>query len=284
MKRNDWNDLGAVSPPHLADAVLQLHWAAQLVAAAGQTFAEPAADDRHRAMTWDTEHRWFVGAPFAGPYPFRAALRPDDLNFMLLDRADDALGTLPLAGASLEEAYEWVSLGMATYMGTTPPRIERPEYDLPEHPLQHGARFSDGDSAALHAFSALYASAAEVLEDVVSHRDDASPVRCWPHYFDLATLLTLERAEDGTASRTIGVGLAPSGGGYDSWYWYVSPWPWPNASTLAPLGHGSWHTEGWTGAVLSGEVVFALPGDERSEVVRAFLHEATASATEALGS
>ncbi len=283
MKRNDWKDLGAVSPSHLVDTALQLHWAAQLVAAAGQTFAEPEADDSHRAMTWDAEHRWFVGAPFAGPYPFRAALRPDDLNFMLLDRVDDVLGTLPLVGTSIEEAYEWVSLGMATYMGTTPPRIERPEFALPEHPVQSGARFSGGEPAARLAFSALYASAAGLLEEIASNRDDASPVRCWPHHFDLATLLTLERAGDGTASRTIGVGLAPNGGGYDSWYWYVSPWPWPDASALPALGHGSWHTEGWTGAVLNGEAVFALPEDERSEVVRAFLHEATASATEALG-
>ena len=36
-------------------------------------------------------------------------------------------------------------------------------------------------------------------------------MRCWPHHFDIATLITLERDAAGTATKTVGVGVAPSG-------------------------------------------------------------------------
>ena len=77
--------------------------------------------------------------------------------------------------------------------------------------------------------------------------------------------------------------MAPMGGGYDSWYWYVTPWPRPRAEQLPPLeGPGAWHTEGWTGAVLTGVELVASDEAFREAVVRKFLDvsvEAAVSAT-----
>lgn len=272
MNPQAWKTLGSCSPNDLVDASLELHWAVQLVAAAGQTFAEKRDDDSHRAMTWDTTHKAFVGAPFAGPYPFRVGLRPEDLTLLLLDRTEEALGALPLPGKSIEEGYEWLRVGLATYMGGAPALIERPEYDMPEHPVGVGARFSTRYGDELSALSALFATASSLLEELISTRPDASPVRCWPHHFDLATLLTVETDDDGKASKTVGVGLAPTGGGYDAWYWYVTPWPYPEIEALPELsGPGAWHTEGWTGAVLPGDLVVAAEDASREAVVRNFL-------------
>ena len=51
-------------------------------------------------------------------------------------------------------------------MGGTGPAIERPEFEIPEHPVGSGAPFSRDDATARRAVAALYRSAANVLEDV----------------------------------------------------------------------------------------------------------------------
>jgi hypothetical protein len=287
--RSDWDRVGRHAPEALGEASRELHQAVQLVASAGQSFAEPADDDSHRAMSWSPALRAFVGAPFAAPYPLRVALRPDDLALMILDRTEAAIGTLPLAGQSLDEAYEWLGLAVATYFGGAPPRIDRPEYDIPEHPVGRGARFrsggvgTSGPSGVRDTLAALYGSAAALLADVAARYPEAGPVRCWPHHFDIATLITVAADDTGTATRTVGVGMAPAGGGCDHWYWYVSPWPAPDREALPELPLGAWHTEGWTGAVLTGEEIVETPSASREEQVAAFVARAIDAARSALG-
>lgn len=284
MSAPDWRAATSLPPEGLVDSTLELHWAVQFLASAGQTFVEPRADDSHRAMTWHEGLRAFVGEPFAGPYPFRVALRPEDLTLLILDRTDQTLGALPLIGRTREEGYEWMSLGVATYLGGPPPRLERPEYDVPDHPVGEGARFTGGAESARRAVTGLYAVAAALVQQLVEGRDDASAVRCWPHHFDIASLITLDTDDEGRRTRTIGVGLAPMGGGYGSWYLYVTPWPYPETDALPPLREpGSWHTDGWTGAVLTGTDIAALPDEERDARVRQFLRDALAAARAALG-
>jgi len=265
-----------VSPEELGDPLLQLHWAAQLVSSAGQTFAEPLHDDSHRAMTWSDTHSAFVGVDFAGPYPFRVALRPRDLTLLLLDRTEQTLGALPLLGRLRSEGYEWLSLAMATYLGGPPPLIERPEYDLPLHPVASDDPFGVRDDA-LATLESLYGGAAELLSEVAGGRSSASAIRCWPHHFDIATLMTVQPEAGAQPARTVGVGLAPMGGGCATWYWYVTPWPYPDPDGLPELeSPGSWRTEAWTGAVLPGELVTAAPEADRRSLVRTFLDEAIA--------
>lgn len=283
MSREPWKDLSAVAPADLRDALRQVHWAVQLIAASGQTFAEPEVDDSHRAAVWDPELSSFVGRGFAGSYPFRVSLRPEDLTLVLLDRTDAALGSLPLAGRTLDEGYEWLSLGLATYMGAPPPVLSRPEYDVPAHPVGEGASFAAGLDAELRTISALYAASAALLEEVAAARPEASPVRCWPHHFDIATLLTVTPAAGESPAHTVGVGMAPEGGGYDDWYWYVTPWPYPAPERLPALeGPGAWHTEGWTGAVLSGDELTRAPAGDRRALVQGFVARASGAAERSL--
>lgn len=283
MAESTWAEIDRVRPEELGDPVLQLHWAAQLLASAGQTFAEPLADDSHRAMTWSDAHSAFVGVDFAGPYPFRVALRPRDLTVLLLDRTEQTLGALPLPGRTRGESYEWLSLAMATYLGGPPPYIERPEYDVPAHPVQEDEAFAVGDDA-LATLESLYGGAAELLAEIGAERPHASAIRCWPHHFDIATVITVAPPEDDRPTRTVGVGLAPMGGGYGSWYWYVTPWPYPDPGDLPELaGSGSWHTEGWIGAVLPGAVVIATPQGKRRALVRAFLDDAIGACEQLIG-
>ena len=112
-----WTGLGLLAPADLKDAALQLHWAVQYLAAAGQTFSEPQPNDSHRTATWNAERREFVSAQFAGPYPFRVALRPADLTLQLLDRTTEPLGTFPSPASRARKASSGCSRACPTTWG-----------------------------------------------------------------------------------------------------------------------------------------------------------------------
>jgi hypothetical protein len=129
--------------------------------------------------------------------------------------------------------------------------LPAPPYELP--PLAGGGqRFDGGARAAYAELARWYATADAMLRELVRATPGASPVRCWPHHLDIATLLPGPAAGDGAAARTIGVGLSPGDASYAEPYWYVTPWPYPPAPPQLPAlpGGASWHRQGWFGAVL----------------------------------
>ena len=100
----------------------------------------------------------------------------------------------------------------------------------------------------------------------------ASPVRCWPHHFDIATLWTLGDGDAQTAP-SVGIGMCAGDGYYAQPYFYVTPWPRPAPERLPPLPPpGDWHTTDFVGAVLTGEAIVALP--DRITRTRQFLDAA----------
>lgn len=226
------------------DTRLQLHWAAQAAAGVGRTLAPPHPDDSHTAFSWSPEHRALV-QPQSG-------LRLHDLRLLLL-RDDAIVDAFPLTGRTLDDGFRFYE----ERLGQT---LQRPGEGLPDHPVAHGAAFAP-DAGDLAHFDRLYADAATHLEAFRAAHLGAGPVRCWPHHFDLATLVTLG------GDHTIGAGFVPGDAQFPDPYWYVTPWPLPEGrATFAPLSLGFWNMDGWFGAVLrEGE------GD-----VRRFLDEAYA--------
>jgi hypothetical protein len=97
-------------------------------------------------------------------------------------------------------------------------------------------------------------------------------VRCWPHHFDIATLIDRGAAADKTA-RSVGVGMEPGDDSYAEPYYYVNAYPPPAAGAMLPAlaGDGSWHTAGWFGAVLPGS---RLARSGQHDQVAAFLGSA----------
>lgn len=62
--------------------------------------------------------------------------------------------------------------------------------------------------------------------------------------------------------------FSPGDGSYDQPYFYVTPWPYPSTDALPLLPAGvHWHTEGWTGAVLTAEQVISRPADRQRVLV-----------------
>lgn len=240
-----WQRIGAIDPRELTDARLQSHRAAQSAAAVGRTLNPPRSDDSHTAFTWSASREALMQEPVHG---VTCGLRLRDLTIL-------AIGTitseLHLRGKTLDDAFAFLE----AHCGQALTR--------PDPPVAHDAVF-DADERHLAELARYYGNAATVIENAL----------CWPHHFDIAHLDQLGDA------RTIGVGLAPGDASIAEPYFYVTPWPYPDASRLGKLTFGEWNTTGWTGAVLPAS---HYANDAAQEtIVRTFLDNATQRSREAL--
>lgn len=278
MDRDLWAAAAGPEPQSLGTALADAHEAAQVAAAAAGALARARPDDSHRALAWEGRLGALVGEPLPAAGGARVGVRLDDLSLIVVD-GEAVAHEVGLVGRTRDEAYARLTTTLAERTGGAV-ALSPPEFEIPPSPVGAGAPWTDAGGAARAAVGALYAAAAGTLEHLAQQRDDASPVRCWPHHFDIATLLTLrEGGEDDM--RTIGVGMAPMGGGYDHWYLYVNLWPYPDPDGLPALDAGAWHTEGWIGAVLTGAEVHAA-GAGAGAAVDAFVSPAVAAATRIL--
>ena len=267
-----WSLLGSTPPADLADARGQLHHAVQLLASFGQALATPQDDDSHRSMTWDPEAAAFRSTPASSDPLLTALVSPSPFE-VRIDRNGD-IASLSLAGITLAEAYAW----LANEMGT---EFSRPEYEIPAHAVGDDAPF-DADADALAELARWYGNAAIVLERVHMENEGPDAIRCWPHHFDLATLIALPGTDDEGRTRTVGVGMAPGDGSYPEPYGYVNPWPYPWDAPRPELPSGHWHTDGWLGAVLTADAwVSGASAAEQEADVADFLRAAI-SATKGL--
>jgi hypothetical protein len=267
---DDSQPIGRVSPALLAEARLQLHWAAQAAAAPGKQILPHQDDFGEQSFRWMSGPRCLAQGLVEGARPFRSALRPAPPPLMLLDGEGAAIDELPLPGSTLEEAYGWLEAGVKRLLGRPLERpLERPG-EIPAHPVGSEGLFGDGDGADMGAaFTEVgrwFAFADRLLGKLAARAPGASPVRCWPHHFDIATLIPLDAPgsapRNPETARSIGVGLSPGDAGRAEPYFYVTPWPYPEKSGLPPLACGGvWNCEGWVGAVLPASVLVGATGE-----------------------
>ena len=270
--------MGRVLPTRLEEARVSLHWAAQLVSAPGTTLLPPDPEHVRTNLAWDARLGLLAGRNVGTPRR-RAGLVFEALELVVLE-GDRERASMALAGHTLEDALEW----LGAEIGGDATGLRLPKHQMPSHPAGDGSVFADAAPEARTELAAWFADGSSTLIEALSDEPEASPVRCWPHHFDVASLISLDPGTPGTNARTIGVGLSPGDCSYDQPYFYVTPWPYPSPSSLPELeGGAQWHTEGWTGAVLTGERVVASGEDEQHSTVRRAIDEALAACHALLG-
>ena len=142
---------------------------------------------------------------------------------------------------------------------------------MPEHPIATGGSFSLDDAESFRELGRWYATADAALRSVCEQQP-GDPVRCWPHHFDIATLLRIERGE--RSEGIVGVGMTPGDHHYAEPYWYVSAWQKPDNLELPTLPSGGfWRPEGWFGAVLTAADL-VRHNEEQAHTLAAFLQAA----------
>ena len=262
----------------LSDARGQAHHAAQLATAAGISFLPHQADDSHTNLEWMASLGALASHVVPGTSPFRLAVRLADLTVLVLDANAAVLSSLPLHGRTIADAANWIRARLSELGVDGREYTLTRHYVIPAHPVADGATFDASDRTRLEQLSRWFACASEAFESIRRATPEASEVRCWPHHFDIATLIDLG------SGRTIGVGLEPGDVYYDEPYFYVNMTPQPAAAALTARldGKGTWHTNEWIGAVLPGSRVVA--GDDQSSQTNAFLSSAIAAARVLTGS
>ena len=266
-----WELLGQVAPRALRGAREQAHWAAQVIAATGETFLAHEADTSHTSLRWDAAHRALAGRTLPGETVCRVAVRLSDLLLCLLGPGAAPFAELALPDHSLAEAYRWTSEAIrAATRGALDRPLVHPGFELPPHALAQGGRFARDPGLA--ELARWYGNADAALRRLAEQTRGAGPVQCWPHHFDIATLIEVESAQAGGAARTVGVGLSPGDASIDEPYWYVNHWPATSRRALPVLTSGEWFREGWVGAVLrGGPLVSAGDAAAQEGLLRAFL-------------
>lgn len=251
---------GTVPPAQLTDARLQCHHAAQIIASLGISLLPAQGDDSHTNLGWEPELGALTTHPVPGTARFRGGLAIAELELLLVG---DGIGNrIPLAGKTIAEAWQWLLNEVRKAGGDVKRMTHVKHYTIPSHPVALGAPFQRHPAVAFSELSAFYGLADRVLGRLVAKTPGASAVRCWPHHFDIATLITLPSG--GNTARTVGVGLSPGDDFYGESYFYVTPHPYPRADRLGKLPSGHWHSTGWTGAVLPGTEMLSNVDPERA--------------------
>ena len=245
-----WKTLGTVSTTELKDAKLQSHWAAQIVAAFGNAVLEPRPDDSQSNLGWVDS----LGALCSHPTSEGGSvgLRLADLTLLFISSSHTIQSEDELAEKTLQQGFEWLTSTYSQHATAPPPKpFALREYEMPSHPVENNAAFQLHQRAHFQELHNWYRNAHHVIHATSSKWNEASPVRCWPHYFDIATLVSLPLPQNHDGSGTVGCGMSPGDASYAEPYFYVTIWPYPEKDRLLDLSIGNWHTEGFVAAILT---------------------------------
>jgi hypothetical protein len=274
---NGWQMIAKISPDELVESRLQLHYAIQFIAATCAALAEPLPDYSHTSLAWHPVLEVFVGSPIRAAKPFQVALDPISLTLIVLDQQSETIAAFPLPGKTMAAGLSWLQQELSQ-LGVDASKIaflDYPPNDFPDHHLAHGAAFDTNQALALGELTDYYANSEPLFQAIIATTEDATATRIWPHHFDMATLIMLPGTKNGSPL-TVGVGLSPGDASYNEPYWYVSPYPYPDAASLPALnGHGFWHTQHWVGAVLpASRLAQSVSAEVQQQQVESFLQAA----------
>lgn len=259
-KDRRWRPFRGVDRHALSEARLQAHHALQWLGRAGSAYVPPQPDYGHTNLGWDDALDGFTTHPFQDGA--RLGLKVSHLTLVWQGGEGAArVQSFPLDGRSDAQTRQWLGERLGT-QGLDARALDAAlPYEIPPHAIAQGAAYdAAGLKDALAELAAWFANAdcslGRVHGQMPGRKLAALPVRCWPHHFDLATLITLSarKPEPGY----VGAGLSPGDGYYDEPYFYVSIYPQPDYAELPALPKlGHWHTHEFTAAVVRAHKIVA---------------------------
>ncbi len=256
-----WLRLASTDPTSLVDARLQLHHALQVIVSVGISYLPALPDDSHTNLEWLPDLDALGTNWLESDRRVRFGLRPAELSLVALNDSG-VTNEFTLDGRTVSDAVEWLraALVAAGYDGSR--LTTKKHYEISPHAVATGAAFKRGTPEKFAELARAYSDAHALASYIVASRAGASDPRCWPHHFDLATLITLSEVP-GRGTRTVGVGLSPGDDSYAEPYFYIGPYPHPKPDRLEPFGSlGKWHTQGFVAAVLPASELTQFSTDE----------------------
>ncbi len=267
-----WRSLRNIDQRLLTQARLQAHSAVQWLARAARAYIPQLPDDAHTNLGWDDNRDGFVTHPLRDGS--QLSLNIASLTLSLHGNATVLF--FPLQGRTDKEVRHWLGAELGA-RGFDAQALDQPSpYTIPVNDAPYDAI---GFADALTELAAWFANAWLSLEPIhagsIARKLEASELRCWPHHFDLATLISF--AARGGEKGYVGAGLSPGDDYYDEPYFYVSVYPKPDPASLPELPAGShWHTHEFTAAIIPAHCILAL--DNRQSTTDDLLTVAVAKA------
>ncbi len=276
MNGSSWQKVSVADYRKLRDARLLAHYGMQWLARAARAYLPALPGDGHTSLGWDDEFRGLITQPLPGGA--RLGLRIPDLTLCALGPAPQ---TLPLDGRAEPEVRTWLADAMRG-RGLDAAKLDAPApYQMPHHVLALGARYSieelgDPLNALAVWFANGHAMLSAVRQGLVARKLKAPLVRCWPHHFDMDSLVHLG------GNRAVGSGFCPGDEFCDEPYFYISIYPEPYIPALPllpPVGH--WHSYKFIAALAPAHKIVASL-DQRRDIA-GFFDISINAALEALG-
>ncbi|MBT4034937.1 MAG: hypothetical protein HOB84_14350 [Candidatus Marinimicrobia bacterium] len=266
----NWKQLIQIKDDRLFEARGQLHQAVQLLTAAGISFVEHKADDSHTSLLWDSPASMLLSQPFGPGHKFQIGLTLQNLSCQVLHNHESLL-ELKLNGTLLKQVAADLQFFLEDHGLPKSVFTMKRHFELPDYPTRWSIPFDTSDQAAFDQLSSAYSNAYLQLEAIAKKDDRAGSVATWPHHFDMAILVTPGE------EKSIGIGMSPGDTSYTAPYYYVNVWPYPAKDQIIdlPLTFGKWHTEGWTGMVLTlAQIVKEDTPEAQKSMVETFLDKA----------
>jgi len=186
-----WSTVGEIDPRELVEARIQLHWAVQPVMAFADCALEHVSDDSQANLGWRDDLEALAGRQ--RPDGFSAGLRIPDMTLMVFDEGGATADSITLEGQTIDSAVSWLEEVVAARSGGPPERpIRIRDYEMPAHPVAEGAAFVLDYSPAFAELARWFANGNLALKELTSSDRGWAEVRCWPHHFDLGTVISEE--------------------------------------------------------------------------------------------
>jgi len=274
------NLLKTVPTEQLSPARVLAHRAAQHLTKAARANLEAQPDDSHSSLIWDMKNNAFL-TQYLGRWQVGLSLSPFQI---FISEQGNILHCLSLDGTDDLAVAKWLDNQLGAIGLKEGSAIALP-YQLPDDVAAVNSYDHDNQKLGLQALAAWYGKASEVLNRAVDAttglHPGPSPVRCWPHHFDIATYISLEEGDPETA-RGIGVGLSPGDDGYAQPYFYTNPWPHLDRNQLPPpVEPGHWHIDGYVGLIATATALQETPDTELA--IELFVRLSIATARSAQG-
>ncbi|MGB1014491.1 MAG: hypothetical protein ACPG4T_10190, partial [Nannocystaceae bacterium] len=194
-----------------------------------------------------------------------------DLTLVVVDDEENVTTSQSLTGMSLADGLAWAKEALGSEKA-----LANRDYAMPEHSVGQGGVFGTANESFVE-LGRYYTSATALLDELAASEEGATAIAVWPHHFDLGGILFVP-TEDGKKmdpeqAPQIGFGMSPGDEAIPEPYFYITPWPIPEGAKLPALENGAtWHTEGFTGAILHASTLVENAGvaEQRTNVERYF--------------
>jgi len=265
-----WRRLDPISFEEIGKARRMVHEAIQFIASTGISYVQKRQDDSHTNCEWSRSLKSFVGNVFGKENKICLGLNISELKLLVLKENWTFIEELILNNKSLDDVMIWLEKNIKNSgLNFNQFTLEK-HYEIPANTIFNGGIFKLANKQAFQELSDYFTNADLILRAYIRGLTNATPVRCWPHHFDIATLLNI--GEENLQS--IGIGLSPGDNNNPAPYFYVTMWPYPDLEkvSLPDLLIGNWNVEGWIGASLTAsEMIKNTDEQSQSEMVIDFV-------------